>query len=183
MPLRLLLALVLLPMACQSGHRLPNTGETPEYITDPNSILRIWQCLGAHKDVTKEYPTDYQIGGIYRLRGDVVVEHGGTASTVTPYWVCECDSERVEKTKGEIAARKCSGRAILPAGTRLRFEQIWLEGNQETGVTVHPYAMILDGPLDGQRVGIGLITDRQREPGMRRERCNVDATYLEAVEE
>jgi hypothetical protein len=180
-----LLTIVFLLSGCQSGPRPPAIGEPPEYITDPSSILRIWNCLGAHKEVTREYPTDYRIGGVYRLLQDVVVTNGDTASLATPYWISGHETSRMESVRGEIAANQAAGRretrTVLPAGTPLRFDEIWLEGNFETGIYVHPYATVLDGPLQGQLIGIGCITDRTTEPGTRRERCNVNPAYLELV--
>ena len=88
--------------------------------------------------------------------------------------------KRLSRKKHRVVGYE-SGDALLAAGTQLRFDEIWLEGNFETGIYVHPYATALDGPLQDQLIGIGFITDRTTEPGTRRERCNVNPAHLELV--
>ena len=203
------LTLLVLATACQAQKR---PDKAPEYITNPSSILRPWNLLGAHKEVTHQFPTDYQLGGLYRLRKDVVVGSGGTGSRVTKYWVESHDPQKVEDLKERLRDPEAAKerdiqdlrtvsanlvgakagtevlirgmrvqretRSIMSAGTRLRFRQIWLEGNFETGVYVKGYAEVLDGPLQGKWINISFISDRGKNYG---HACNVDPECLEYV--
>lgn len=67
---------------------------------DP-SVLK-WRWFEKHKNVTGKYPTTYQIGGVYRLKQDVVVEYGGTGSRVTQYWVRITHREGVDEVKERL---------------------------------------------------------------------------------
>lgn len=55
--------------------------------TNTAPFVHQWKWFEKHRDVTKAFPTDYRIGGTYRLKKDVVVHHGGTDSPVTKYFV------------------------------------------------------------------------------------------------
>jgi len=74
-------------------------GQTPDYVTNPSAILNKWKWLETQKQVTSKFPTDYHIGGVYRLKQDVVVECGGTASHITKYWVSVWHTDGVEEVK------------------------------------------------------------------------------------
>lgn len=181
-----ILAALFAQSASEAQHRLTRSSEPPEYITRPGSILHWWNCLGAHRNVTHEYPTDYQIGGVYRLRQDVIVERGGTSSVVSKYWIGS-SPELVEEQKEDIRrnreAKRRETRVVLAAGTRMRFEQIWLEGNFETGIYAQPYAQVLDGTLQGKRLCIYFIVDSDIDSETHRQHCCVNPKYLEVVAE
>jgi hypothetical protein len=142
-----------------------------------------------HKCVTNEYPSDYQVGKVYRLRSAVVVERGGTSSPVSPYWVddSEWDTDRAERTRKEIRQNqggwRRDTRTILEAGTRLRVEQLWLYSNIELGVILNAYARVLEGPLQGKLIDIHSISLTQSEGPKYRPRCDVNPKKLELVPE
>lgn len=202
----------------------------PRYVTDPSSILHLWNFwLGAHKNVTGKYPTDFQLGKVYRLQSDVVVNHGSTSSRVTKYWINNDNVEEVKQRIRDPQAAKARDtealrsvmpnlrfpsdgvrdglmqaeirriqsqretRTVMSAGTRLRFSQIWLEGNCENGVVAKPFAEILDGPLKGKLISIYFISDHEDDvldhgqhsdtTNNRYQRCNVNPRYLELLGE
>jgi hypothetical protein len=79
--------------------------------TNPSSLVNKWRWFEKNKQVTHQFPTDYQIGGLYRLKKDIIVRSEGTASPVSPYWVSEHDPERVDAVKEALRD---------PQGTRER---------------------------------------------------------------
>lgn len=76
---------------------------------DPNSLVNKWRWFQHHKQVTHQFPTDYQVGGLYRLKRDIIVDSVGTDSPVSPYWVRERNAERVEEVKEELRAPQVAG--------------------------------------------------------------------------
>ncbi len=73
------------------------TAPTADHSGKPAPRWDDWKWWQKEKDVTGKFPTEYVVGAVYRLKKDVVVECGQTASGVSPYWVDKfADVETVE---------------------------------------------------------------------------------------
>src|SRR5262249_8164076 len=83
----LLVVLVGSGAVCQAQQTMVQAGETFEQRLNSAYKLHWWNHWGYDKEVTHEFPTDYRVSGVYRLKTDLAVECGGTASSVTPYWI------------------------------------------------------------------------------------------------
>ena len=155
-----------------------NTDDLVQYVQDPNSVVKWYHLWGTRKNVTGWFPSDYQMGGVYRVQRDVWLgqfnggSHAGNYRAVSAATIT--DPEKMTSEGPPPGAID-----VLHAGTRVRFQQIWIEADGRSDAVVMPYVEVLDGPLQGQWVGLNAVsvTKRRTEQEVPHP-CNVDAAVL-----
>jgi hypothetical protein len=122
-------------------------------------------CLSHHADITSDpqFAGDLRVGDVYRLGSPVevydgsVVDHRGPSTLGSPgYWLVINDAtatayERLSAPSCPVPKPNAKPRAILAAGSRLRFTRIQ-RYDYVTMSDVHYFFEMLDGELRGKEV-------------------------------
>lgn len=151
-----------------------NTDELVRYVQDPNSIIKWYHLWGARKNVTGWFPSDYQMGGVYRVQRDIWLglfdggSHAGNYRALRAAAITDADKMASESPPpGAIE--------VLHVGTRVRFQQMWIESDGRSDALVMPYVEVLEGPLQGQWVGLNAVSITKRRTEQESPHpCNVD---------
>lgn len=127
------------------------------------ATLLILASTGCVSDVSRDprYPTDYEIGAVYRARKPFVLESDALFASDSPIASIPHSEAQFQREGKE---RWPNVRGLVDTGSRLRVERIQLLRHIELGNWMMIGGRILDGRFAGETVQLWLISKETPHP-------------------